>query len=333
MALEIKTMPENIEVLEYKSNQIVEAYQKYYKTSLIAAGANLSTSSEFIFRNKNIFLFRRKNRHPHVGRYLLLGHNKNRFAIDASDPGKIASNSDYRWCDVYFKSNYWPSINYPSKVKPIINGNGLLGKAEINFLSKLRESKKNYDLIFISRLWGGTEHNIRLFEELANLQCNKKLIAIFSSKDKLNSNLYKRLQSVGVECTYNLLEIRSLWQELSSSKIVFFRAGKHLCIPWRMLDLLCMGACILMDAEPIPQWPYPLKERVNFVHCGINRPLDTSPAQMNEYSNVANSALRLLDNDKLISLISSNNIKYFDTHANFQAVGNYIIRNLLHHEP
>ena len=67
------------------------------------------------------------------------------------------------------------------------------------------------------------------------------------------------LQSKGILCTEQQVRLYKLWDIMSTSKVVFVRAGKHLCIPWRMIDLLAMGSAIVSDAQPYPIWPEPLK--------------------------------------------------------------------------
>ena len=185
------------------------------------------------------------------------------------------------WCDIYFKANKWTGHVYPEKVVPVVNGNGFLRNRHLTRLRKMRHTPKPNDLLFISRVWGGIEHNVRLFEALAKLPCKKRLVAILVSDPGCaaeTAGARKRLERVGVECTYDLIPIRKLWQLTAAAKIVVLRAGKYLCIPWRMIDLLCMGTCIVTDSEFYSNWPVPLEPGTHYVSCGIDRPADTAPA-------------------------------------------------------
>jgi len=103
----------------------------------------------------------------------------------------------------------------------------------------------------------------------------------------------KRLEQVGVECTYDLLPIKQLWEEMASAKIIILRAGKHMCVPWRMIDLLCMGACIVTDSDFNPGWPQKLMAGKHYVSAGINRPVDTSAASTKEFEKIHETICRL----------------------------------------
>lgn len=278
------------------------------------------------------------NRHnSHVGQYVMsfksIGEEI-RFAIDAHDHHEIRSQEILNWSDIYFKSNKWREIKYPKKVLPIVNGNGILSQDNINTLKSLRDAKKKkeFDLVFISRIWGGREHNVRLFEQLAKLDCRKYLLAIFTTGPYVNEEETKefqlRIEKAGVPWTYETIPQYQLWDYLAKSRLVVLRAGKHLCIPWRMLDLLCMGACIVYDSDPYPEWPYPLRNHENYVSLGINRPADTSEAPMDEYKKIPEIINKTLKNRTHQEKIRKNNIWYFDNYASTIKVADYIVTQL-----
>lgn len=268
-----------------------------------------------------------------VGRYIWRHHDKTiKFAVDAHDLKDIVAPDALEWCDIYFKANKWVNREYPRKVVPIVNGNGFLRHRHLSQLRKARHTPKTNDIIFISRIWGGVEHNVRLFEELAALPCKKRLVAIFVSgagSSVETEAAKKRLEQVGVECTYDLISVRQLWEETASSKIVVLRAGKHLCIPWRMIDLLCMGACIVTDSEFYPNWPESLEPDTHYVSSGIDRPADTSSASPGEYEKVAENIMAILKNDHEQNRLRENSAAYFDNHAAPVNVGGYILSQLM----
>jgi glycosyltransferase involved in cell wall biosynthesis len=267
-----------------------------------------------------------------TGCYTLRHRGKTiKFAIDGHDLKDIVAPKALAWADVYFKANMWGSEEYPAKVAPIVNGNGFLRSRHLAKLRKLRRTARDNDVIFISRIWGGVEHNVRLFEELAALPGKKRLVAIFvagtASSDETEL-ARKRLERVGVECTSDLLSIEQLWQEMAASRIVILRAGKHLCIPWRMIDLLCMGACIVSDADFYPQWPERLAAGEQYVSAGVDRPADTSSASVVEFGKLGETVARLLEDEKEQKRLRQNSAAYFDNHASPERVGDYILSRI-----
>ena len=255
-----------------------------------------------------------------------------RFAIDGHDLKDIVAAKALAWADVYFKANMWATEQYPDKVVPIVNGNGFLRTRHLKKLQQMRNRARGIDVIFISRIWGGVEHNVRLFEELAALPGKKRLVAIFVSGTASTGETEaarKRLERVGVECTTDLLSIEQLWQEMANSKIVILRAGKHLCIPWRMIDLLCMGACIVSDADFYPQWPERLAAGEQYVSAGVERPADTSSASVVEFGKLGETVARLLEDEKEQKRLRHNSAAYFDNHAAPERVGEYVLSRLM----
>jgi hypothetical protein len=263
----------------------------------------------------------------HVGRYVL---GEARFAIDAHDGRVVFDPDTLDWADVYFKANYWPRDSYDQKVAPIVNGNGLLDRRHIARLRALRDEPKSVDVAYISNVWGGREHSLRVFERLAALDCTKDLLAILpegfpAEEDEANE---ARLRAAGVAVTRTPLPPRELWLRLARARLVPLRAGKHLCYSWRTLDLLAMGACIVFDALPPPRWPVPLEPGVHVADCGIPRPDDTEPAPEQAYDQVPLEIERLLGAPKDQQGLREAAARYFDEHAEPGAVARYALERL-----
>lgn len=275
----------------------------------------------------------------HVGRYLFEVDAKPiRVALDAHDGWKIRDQQAYQWCDIYFKTNKWTNRSYPPNVYPLLNGNGLLNSRKITYLKHLRNREKEIDLIFITKIYASTrkevfynniEHHVRLFEILASLDCSKILKAIIPPEypyEKIRPYL-DRLDRAGVPWSYSWEGMNSFefWDHLAKSRIVFLRPGKHGCISWRMLDLLCMGACIVSDLSPYPNWPLPLVPELNFVHGGCGLGPDESLPPLECYNGIRYVIDRLLSDQARMNAIRGNNSDYFDRHGTPASVASYII--------
>lgn len=267
-----------------------------------------------------------------TGRYIAeIDGTEVRFAIDGRDPGVVEERDALDWSQVFFKANWWPTLEYHPKVRPLINGNGFLGRERIEHLRQLRDRPKDIDVSFVSNVWGGREHNVRVFEQLARLDASKELLAILPpwGFDPAETDaLRDRLRSANVPTSERQITLDKLTDILSRSKIVFFRAGKHLCLPWRTLDLLALGSCIVFDSPPMPQWYEPLRAGINYVDCGIDRPWDTSEAPEAEYEGIVPTIEALLaDQDRMQSIRNSNG-HYFDAYAAPERLGAYLMRQL-----
>ena len=262
-----------------------------------------------------------------VGRYESEGV---RFAIDGHDRREVRDPEALAWSDVYFKANLWPGDAYDPKVRPIVNGNGLLDRRKIEHLRALRGAPKEVDVAYVSNVWGGREHSLRVFERLAELDCAKDLLAIFPEgfpveEDEANMD---RLRARGIPVTRDPVPPRELWRRLARARLVPMRAGKHLCWSWRTIDLLALGACVVFDALPPPRWPVPIEPRVHVAECGIERPEDTEAAPAEEYDKVPATIERLLSAPAEQQALREAAARYFDEHAAPAAVARYVLTHL-----
>jgi hypothetical protein len=259
----------------------------------------------------------------YVGQYVLdTGERHINIAIDAHDNRKIASGAILDWSDVYFKSNKWVSEKYPAKVMPLVNGNGLHTTRSLAFLKSLRETPKEYDFVFISRFGAGIEHNLKLFKSLARLKCRKHLVAILYA-DQGHDAYVDELEAAGITCVRRNLETVELWKILARTRINFLRLGAKYCVPWRMIDLLCLGSCIVIDRHPFADWPVPLRNLVNFVSCFART---SQPDAAGDYECVLNTVERLLAEPEAVRDIANNNAAYFDRFAAPAPVAAHIVQ-------
>jgi hypothetical protein len=311
------------------------AYQKYYLLGFEEAGGLRIEGMPFPARlarsaTNAIRLAYRLNRGSvpgHVGRYEAGGVH---FAIDAHDHREIRDPEALDWSNVYFKANLWPADDHGPKVRPIVNGNGLLDRRKIAELRALRELPKEVDLAYVSNVWGGREHSLRVFERLAALDCAKDLLAIFPEgfpEDETQANM-ERLRSAGIAVTRDPVPPRELWRRLARARIVPMRAGKHLCLSWRTIDLLALGACVVFDALPPPRWPVPVEPDVHVANCGIARPDDTEAAPQAEYDKVPATIERLLGAPGEQQELRRAAASYFDEHAAPGPVARYVVAEL-----
>ena len=309
------------------------AYQKYYLLGFEDAGGLRIEGMPFPARlarsaTNAVRLAYRLNRGSvsgHVGRYEA---GSVRFAIDAHDGREIRDPEALDWSDVYFKANLWPGNDHGPKIRPIVNGNGLLDRRKIAQLRTLRDAPKEVDVAYVSNVWGGREHSLRVFERLAGLDCTKDLLAVFPEgfpEDETLANM-ERLRSQGIPVTREPVPPRELWRRLARARIVPMRAGKHLCWSWRTTDLLALGACIVFDALPPPRWPVPIEPGVQVADCGIARPDDTEPAADSEYDKVPATIERLLAAPHEQEELRRAAAAYFDEHAAPTQVASYALR-------
>jgi hypothetical protein len=314
-------------------------YQRYYLLGLEERARVRSDGAPLLVRlapgttNKMRVAFRldRGPAQGHVGRYTACMDGRAiRFAIDAHDGPQVRDPEALAWADIYFKANRWPTVEYEAKVLPIVNGNGLLDRRKIRHLRSLRGAEKAVDVAYVSNVWGGREHSLRVFERLAELDCSKDLLAILPAgfpahEDEAN---LERLEGRGIAVSREPLPPAELWRRLARARVVPLRAGKHLCFSWRTLDLLCMGACVAFDALPPPRWPVPLEPGNQVADCGIERPEDTQAAPEPEYDKMPAEIERLLAAPGEQAALGREAARYFDEHAAPARVAEWVLSHL-----
>jgi hypothetical protein len=275
-----------------------------------------------------------------IGQYVVVLKNKRRIkvAIDSDDHPSIQNQKILDWADVYFKTNLWPDWNYPKKVHPIVTGNSMVNMDSVGFLRALRKRPKLYDFIFVSRIYAGpgtnVEHNIRLFEELAKIPCQSKIRAIFmgfADDDPEMLSHRKRLESAGVEATTEHFSFNDLMTMSAQSRLCVIRAGIHSCITWRLINMLCIGAAIVLDAKPFSSWPEPLREGQNFLSLGLRITPDCGPAPFEDYERIVSQMEKFLNDRTILQKIGENNARYFDDYAHPFRVAQYVLEKVKEH--
>jgi hypothetical protein len=312
-------------------------YQRYYLMALeetgplSLAGERLPVgrpSTRAVVRARGSHLRRRLPRSRirpdsgHVGAYRT--SEGVRFMIDARDSGWI-DEALVASADVYFKANAREGYDYPGHLRPIVNGNGILGPRRIERLRRFRDREKRVDVVAIARLWG-SDHEVRVFEELARLECSTRLLALFPpgyERDRAAEHR-RRLERAGIPWSTRPWRARRLWDELAAARIVFARPGRHRCWPWRTVDLLAMGAAVVFDELPPPRWPVPLQDGVHVLGCGIEVPATRTEAEPEEYARIGATVESLLTTPGRQVALRSAAASYFDAHAAPVAVGQYV---------
>jgi hypothetical protein len=274
----------------------------------------------------------------HVGQYLFRFQCGRvlKVAIDTHDHREVRSREIHNWSDIYFKSNRWPDFGYSPKVRPIPIGNSGITLENCRSLRSLRTQPKIFDFIFVGRIWAGgganVEHNLQLFENLANLGRNSKLLAVvfgFDQKSQEFMHIVARLKAAGVEWSDRQIGYQELMEWSAESRLVVLRVGVSGCIAWRMVDMLAIGACIVMDQAPFPHWPVPLQEGQNFLSLGLRISSDCGPAPVEDYEKIIGKMEEFLIDNSNLEKIANNNAMYFDIHAHPIKVADYVLTQLL----
>jgi hypothetical protein len=263
---------------------------------------------------------------PSVGVYRLTTdrHEELRVCIDANDSRTISDDAAAS-CDIYFKSNYWPSCHYPSHVLPLPNMNPLVGR-NLAFFRSLREARKERDLFAFFRVWGGSndtdavEHNMALLEALSKVKCNSYILAYLVAGNI--PSLGKRLDGLGIPWTTKPMSTRELWKRAAGSRLNIVRMGMHQCSPWRMIDILALGGVPVVDYTPTTAWPEPLVEGKHYLN------LNFLPGQEKRTSGVAGAIEFWLQDNSLLLSVSRDTANYFDHYLEPEMLGNSILRSV-----
>ncbi len=275
----------------------------------------------------------------HVGRYFLHFSTRAdplRVAVDVHDIRKIRDPKAYDWAEVYFKVNHWAGLDYGPKARPLVTGNGALNQARLNHLIALRDHPKHLDLVLIAKLWpsapGPTywnpvEHLVRVFEALAGLKCRSLLWAIVPDMKgkEFPSHYLNRLDKCGILVTKTNVTINELWAATSAARLAFLRPGKHLCVSWRMIDHLAMGACTVCDRAPYAQWPVPLQSGRELFDCECGIGQDEALPEPGDYERIAEGVRALLADPERAAAIRVAAANYFDRYVAPEKIARYMI--------
>jgi hypothetical protein len=275
--------------------------------------------------------------HPLVGQYQFRFDGvQARICLDASDSGDICSPELLEQSDLYLKTNYWKARRYDSRVIPFYNGNPLI-LPHIGRLRSMRPRPAEFDFCFVVRVWGGrdevegVEHNIRLLEAAARAPGRKFLLAYLVAGD--TAALGERLRKQGITCSTTPLRLKELWRIAAASRLNIIRLGMHACVPWRMTDMLALGACPVLDQPPLTVWPEPLREGVHFLQLGALATPGACIADERAYSDIPARLEQVLADDRLVREIRANAADYFDRHLAPEAVGRCFLEIVLNHTP
>jgi len=263
---------------------------------------------------------------PLVGEYCfsLDDGKKIRMCVDSHDSGDINSEELALRSDVYLKTNYWPTMHYADNVIPFFNCNPLLLE-NLETLRPLRGQRPEFDISFIVRVWGGknevegNEHCLRLLEAVAKARAEKYLLAYLVGGDI--KEMSRRLRESSIPFTTEPIPRRKLWEITARSKLTIVRLGMHHCVPWRMSDVLAMGACTVLDQPPKTVWPVPLVKGRHFLSLGAETTTAQSVASDGQYEAIPDVLQNYLANDERRSETSRAAVKYFEDCLDPKSVG------------
>jgi len=273
---------------------------------------------------------------PAVGRYELVLKDGRRlpFIIDSRDTGDIDLGDYLNSPALYFKANYWINRKYPEFVLPIHNANPAVYKS-MRELKASRNNQTEYDFCVIMRVWGGgdetsgIEHCMRILESLSRSPRNKLIIAYLVAGDK--ESQARRLAKSKIQTVTEFIPVGKLWHATASSRLNVIRLGIHHCIPWRMFDLLAMGAGPVLDQSPKTLWPAPLVQNRHFGSLGLKTADNLAVNSPEMYEEALENVENLLSDIELVKFIRSESARYFDDNLSPHNAGKYIINNVLKH--
>jgi hypothetical protein len=273
--------------------------------------------------------------HGLVGQYLFRapGVPERRVCIDAQDSGEVGSPELLELCDLYFKTNYWRGRDYPAKVVPLCNASPQVLTAGLDHLRSLRTAEKVYDVCCIFRVWGGRnelegiEHNLRLLEAVARAPGKKVVLAYLLAGDI--PTYARRLEDQGIRWSRDPLPLLDLWRVSAQSRLNVIKLGLHSCVPWRMIELLGMGACPALDQQPFTVWPQPLQEGVHYFNLGAASPPGAVVAEAARYDRIPAAVEEILADQDRLRRVSEANALLFDRHLEPPAVGRHVLEKVL----
>lgn len=323
----------------HKENIQGQDYASYYVQSLKAA--SLFATASHLASPNSIKTLLESSRADCISLFVIksCGNNDLKIAIDAQDSPTLANQKVHDWCDIYFKSNYWPSYDYSQKIRPIVNGNGMLSHLRLRYITEMRNRPKDLDVSCIIRIWAGggfdPDHCLKLLAELGKLSCRKFLLAIFTgfNEDSQDLKTYIRFCTAS-SIPYSLkpIDYNKLIEVSARSRIVILRNGVSSCIPWRFLDMLCLGACVVFDHQPLVAWPDPLLCGIHYLALDLppmmlGRKIDSqrSTTSPSSFSRIRLSLEAYLKQDSLVKRVGLNALSYYQSSCSPREVGMYIL--------
>ena len=271
--------------------------------------------------------------HSLVGQYLFESEDGlRRVCIDSADYPAFPSRELVDWSDVYFKTNYWPARQNPPHARPLVNGDPSV-LPELAQLRAYRRRRKDIDVCFVTRVWGGQdevegiEHCLRLLEAVSKANCSKEIVAVLLAGD--TDAQRRRLSRFGITCTTNLVPRKRLWELSARARLNVIRLGMHACIPWRVTGAQAIGSCVVLDQSPPSQWPQPLLENRHFLNLAVDTVAAGSPvASQADYDEVPGRIEAWLTEPERLEAIGGATAAYFDECVEPGAVGAHIFREV-----
>lgn len=254
------------------------------------------------------------------------------FCIDVADSPEICSPDLLEGSVAYFKTNFAVQGNYPDHVFPLFNV-GPDMEWTLKRLSMLRRMRKEYDLSFIVRVWGGTnevdgiEHNLRLIEALSKVRCNKFFHIFLIAGD--TQAIARRLDAQGIRWSGHPLPPEECVRIAARSRLSVVRHAIHSSIPWSTVEKIAVGSCVLLDHEPSMRWHVPLLRDRHFL-C-IDTPVDRKSLVSTDaaYAAVPGIVEGFLADQRTAEDIGKNCSAYFDAHLTPESAGRHIMETVL----
>lgn len=255
------------------------------------------------------------------------GGREARVCIAAGDDGSLVDARLLEWCDIYFKTNFWPAWRYDPKVRPLVNADPLV-VPQLAAFRAYRSCPKERDLCMVVRVWGGkdevegVEHNLRLIEAVARARCAKHLYAYLVAGDI--EAAARRLSRQGIPCGTAPLPPRKLWRLSAASRLNVIRLGMHDCVPWRVCGALAIGSAIVLDRAPHTRWPQPLVEGEHYLSLGTDTPPGQPVASDAQYAAIPERIEAWLADGELARRIGRANGDYYDRFVDPERVGEHV---------
>jgi hypothetical protein len=92
-----------------------------------------------------------------------------------------------------------------------------------------------------------------------------------------------------------------------------------------MIDHLAMGACIVCDRTPYPEWPVPLRVGHELMDCECGIGEDESLPEKAEYERIASTVTELLADPERVEACRRASAEYFDRHVTPSQIARYLM--------